>query len=86
MNCPHCGNNCWSREEDSLVCICCGYIDYKPTPECIKENVKQRGGYEAKYIFYKAGKAKEVFDALEREANMEQKFGRFVEPININKN
>lgn len=40
-NCPKCGGKCWSNEEDGLVCVYCGYIKYKPIPECIKKEAKQ---------------------------------------------
>ena len=35
------------------------------------------------YIFLKAGKAKDVFEALKREAIMELNFGRLIERLEV---
>jgi len=87
MKCEKCGNSFWLREEDGLVCIYCGYIDCKPIAECVVNEVKRKGGYlPREYIFFRVGKAKAVFEALEREAIMEQRFGRVIEPISVSKN
>ncbi len=36
---------------------------------------------EKRFIFFKSGKAKEVFDALAWECVMELTFGRLLEPL-----